>query len=265
MFALRYLSVLGNLIGVPAMIALAGRLSGRFDVALLAGLMWACHPFEIWHSQEFRNYAYWGGTSVAALWLGLRLLDRPRQADWHLYTAVAGLAALTIYTEWFTTLALAAVALLQRWRDWRFLRRLFALQLGMAILLVAGLVLIQVRQGFIDYYPGLVQAFSVSDYVTRFVPYLSLGSTIPLDNASVGIGLSVSLLVAAYLVFRDSARMFSVVMLITVAPLLLLGIVSQRYNLFHPRYVLSAVPGFILVLALGSSGRRVSFHAAPQD
>ena len=138
LFALRYLSVLGNILGVPAMVALAWRLCGRLEVALLAGLMWALHPFEIWHSQEFRNYAYWGGASATALWLGLRLIDKARQADWYLYAAAAGFAVLAIYTEWFTTFALMVFALWQRWRDWRFLRRLFAIQLGMAILLVAG-------------------------------------------------------------------------------------------------------------------------------
>lgn len=251
-FALRYLSVLGNLFGAPAMFALAWRLCGRLEVALLAGLMWALHPFAIWHSQEFRNYAYWGGASAVAMWLGLRLVDKPRQADWHLYAMVAGFAALTIYTEWFTTLALAAFALIQRWGSWRFLRRLFALQSGMAILLVAGLVLIQVRQGFIEYYPGLVQAFSVSDYIVRFVPHLGLGSTMPFDDSAVGMGLSLVMLFAGYLVYRKSRRAFSFAVLMAVVPLLLLGLVSQRYNLFHPRYVLSAVPGFILLLAVGS-------------
>lgn len=252
-FALRYLSVLGNLLGAPALVALAWRLCGRREVALLAGLMWAMHPFEIWHSQEFRNYAYWGGASAVSMWLGLRLIDKPRQADWCLYTVAAGFAVLTIYTEWFTTLTLAVFALLHRWRNWRFLRRLFALQLGMAILLVAGLVLIQVRQGFIEYYPGLVQAFSVSDYIVRFVPHLSFGSTIPFADSSFGIGLFLVILFAAYLAHRESRRAFSFAVLMAVVPLLLLGIVSQRYNLFHPRYVLSAVPGFILLLAIGSS------------
>ncbi len=252
-FALRYLSALGNILGAPAMIALAWRLCGRLDLALLAGLMWAAHPFEIWHSQEFRNYAYWGGISAVALWLGLRLIDKARQADWYLYAAVAGFAVLTIYTEWFSTVALAVFAMLHRWRDWRFLRRLFVIQLGMAAMLIAGLLLIQVRQGFMSSYPGLVQSFDAADYIVRFVPYLASGSTIPLDLTGVGFGLSLALVIAAYLVYRQSRRAFSFAVLTAAVPLLLLGLVSQRYNLFHPRYVLSATPGFILLLAIGSS------------
>jgi len=252
-FALRYLSALGNILGAPAMIALAWRLCGRLDLALLAGLMWAAHPYEIWHSQEFRNYGYWGGLSAVALWLGLRLVDKARQADWYLYAAVAGVAVLTIYTEWFSTIALAAFAMLYRWRDWRFLRRLFVIQLGMAAMLIAGLLLIQVRQGFMSAYPGLVQSFDAADYILRFVPYLATGSTIPLDMAGVGFGLSLALVFAAYLVRRQSGRAFSFAVLTAAIPLLLLGLVSQRYNLFHPRYALSAAPGFILLLAIGSS------------
>ena len=61
-FSLRYLSVLGNVIGITAIFALGWRLSHKRSVGLLAALMWALHPFEIWHSQEFRNYGYWAGT-----------------------------------------------------------------------------------------------------------------------------------------------------------------------------------------------------------
>ena len=43
-FALRYLSVLGNSIGIAAMFALGWRLSQSRSCALLAALMWALHP-----------------------------------------------------------------------------------------------------------------------------------------------------------------------------------------------------------------------------
>ncbi|MCY3780431.1 MAG: glycosyltransferase family 39 protein, partial [Chloroflexi bacterium] len=252
LFALRYLSVLGNSIGIAAIFALAWRLSRTTSCALLAALLWALHPFEIWHSQEFRNYGYWGGLSATSLWLGLRLVDRPQKADWRLYTLIGGFAALSIYTESFSTVALACFALVMRWRDWDFLRRLLVIQFIMAALLITGLLLIQVQHGFLGYYPGLVQTFSVIDYIHRFVPVLSLGSTIPFDQSMVGVGLSLVCLLLAVVLYRRSPRQFRFVILAGMGPLVLLGVVSQRYNLFHPRYVLSAVPAFILVYVLGS-------------
>ncbi len=255
-FALRYLSVLGNSIGIAGAFALGWRLSGKRSCGMLAALVWAIHPYEIWHSQEFRNYGYWGGLSIVSLWLGLRLVDRPRRADWLLYALVGGCAALTIYTESFTTIALAIFAIVTRWRHWGFLWRLLALQCGMAVLLIAGLLLLQVQQGFIDSYPGLVQPFALADYVTRFVPALALGSTLPIDQSTVGVGLSIVFALLAALVHKRSVRQFRFVTLAGLLPLLLLGVVSQRYNLFHPRYALSAAPAFILLLALGG------YHAA---
>ncbi|MDE2748306.1 MAG: glycosyltransferase family 39 protein [Chloroflexota bacterium] len=251
-FALRCLSVFGNMIGLPAIFALGWRLSRRRRVGLLAALMWALHPFEIWHSQEFRNYGYWAGMSVATLWLGLRLIDRRRQSDWLLYTAAAAFTTLTIYTEPFTTLALACFAVIE-WRDdRRSLRRLLLLQAAIGLLLIAGFMLVQVLPGFAGSYPGLVQAFAWSDYVTRFAPALVFGATIPLDPAPVGIALSLIAALAGAAVWRASPRQFRFIALAALLPLLLLGLVSSRYNLFHPRYVLSAAPALMLLLVVGS-------------
>ena len=253
-FSLRMLSVLGNLLGVAAIYALGTRLSGAWSIGLLAALMFALHPFEIWHSQEFRNYGYWGGMSATTLWLGLRLIDRNRALDWILYAAAACFTTLTIYTEPFSLIALACFAIIERPRDRRFLRRLLLLQAGIGSLLVLGFALIQVLPGFATSYPGLVQAFSLTDYFTRFVPVLVLGTTIPFDMSAVGIAISLVLAVAGVLLFRSCRRQFRFVALAALMPLLLLGLVSSHYNLFHPRYVLSAAPAFILALVLGGFG-----------
>ena len=186
-FALRLLSALGNLLGVAAMYALGARLSGVKSIGLVAALMFALHPFEIWHSQEFRNYGYWAGMSATTLWLGLRLIERDRQIGLvPLCRLAACFTTLTIYTEPFSLIALACFAIIERRGDRRFLRRLLLLQAGIGSLLVAGFALIQVLPGFATSYPGLVQAFSLTDYLTRFVPALVLGTTIPFDMSAVG-------------------------------------------------------------------------------
>ena len=260
-FALRYLPVLGNIIGIPAIFALGWRLSRRRAIGLLAALMWAVHPFEIWHSQEFRNYAYWAGLSVTSLWLGLRLIDRSRHQDWYLYAGFGALAGLTIYTDPFIALALTCFAFIARRGDWLFLRRLVVIQLAIVTLLLGGFILLQVRPGFIERYPGEVEAFSAPDYVTRFIPVLTLGNTIPLQLSSVGIALTLALIASAVLTYRKSTRQLQFLLLLAGLPLLLLGLVTWRFNVFHPRYVLGAAPGFYFVARTGQLLRNRLFAA----
>ncbi|MCY4146699.1 MAG: glycosyltransferase family 39 protein [Chloroflexi bacterium] len=251
-FALRYLAALGNIIGVMGIWALGWRLTGERRIGLVAALLWALHPYEIWHSQEFRNYAWWAGLSVTSLWLGARLVERDTRANWLAYGLVGGFCALAIYTEPFTTLALAGYALLHRRGDRRFLMRLLALQALFAALLVGGFALLQVRSGYAQTYPGLQPAFSLPDYVTVFAPTLTLGSSIPLDQAALGVAISLWLAVAAAIAHRCRRSAFQLLALAAVLPLLGLGLASQFWDLFHPRYVLSVAPALLLLLVVGS-------------
>lgn len=251
-FALRYLAALGNIIGAAGIWALGWRLTGERRIGFLAALLWALHPYGIWHSQEFRNYAWWAGLSVTSLWLGARLVERDTRADWLAYALVGGFCALAIYTEPFTTLAVTGYALLQRRQDRRFLRRLLSLQALFAALLVGGFALLQVRSGYAATYPGLQPAFSLSEYVTVFVPTLTLGSSIPLNQAALGVAISLWLAAAAALALHYRRGAFQLLALAAVLPLLGLGLASQFWDLFHPRYVLSVAPAILLLLVTGS-------------
>src|SRR4051812_7206922 len=102
--AMRILPALIGLLGIPAIYAV-GKLLGSKQIGLVAALIFALHPFEIWHAQDARNYAIWAGMSLVALWLGLRTLDKQRERDWMLYTIAASLAANIFYTELLTVAA----------------------------------------------------------------------------------------------------------------------------------------------------------------
>ncbi|MXV93472.1 MAG: hypothetical protein F4Z94_08665 [Chloroflexi bacterium] len=253
-FALRCLAALGNIIGAAGIWALGWRLTGERRIGLVAALLWALHPYEIWHSQEFRNYAWWAGLSVTALWLGARLVERDTRADWLAYALVGGTCALAIYTEPFSALAITGYAILQRRADRRFLMRLLSLQALFAALLVSGFWLLQVRSGYAGTYPGLQPAFSLPDYVVVFAPTLTLGSSIPLDQTALGLAISLWLLVAAAIIYGYRRKAFHLLALAVALPLLGLGLASQFWDLFHPRYVLSVAPALLLLLVIGSFG-----------
>ena len=258
-FALRFLPLLGNIIGAAAMFALGWRLSRRSAVGLLAALMWALHPFEIWHSQDFRNYAVWAGLSATALWLGLRLLDAPRRRlNWSLYALAASFSAFMFYTELLMMLALAVVA----WRRLHrhFLPRFLALQGLIAAALLVAFLTFQgpVLTGAAPY-PGNLQPFAAADYLTRFIPALALGESIPSDFSFVWLPLSLAAAFLAAVIAVKSPRQISFIAVGAGLPLLLLGLAALRVNIFHPRYALATVPAFILLFALGVfhlAGRR---------
>lgn len=251
-FALRYLAVLGNVIGIPVMFALGLRLSHGRRAGFVAALLWALHPFEIWHSQDFRNYAIWAGLSVAAFWLGLRLLHRRRSIDWLLYAVMALCAALIFYAEALVTLALSSIVIQLCRSDRRFLRRFLALQGLVVGVSLAFFFVASAGEIVSGRYAGNLQSFAAGDYLSRFMPSLMLGETIPALLPELGLPLTAMAVIALAILLRAAPTQFQVVMTLIALPLSLLGFISLFRDVFHPRYVLATVPGFILLAALAS-------------
>ena len=250
--ALRMLGVLANTVGIPAVFALALRLSGRSIVGLSAALIWAMHPYEIWHSQDFRNYPIWAGMSVSSLWLGLRLIDHPKPRNWLLYGLAAGVTAFIFYTELFTMLAFAAFTVVSKRTNHAFVRRVIALQAVITTFVLLAFLLLQSERIFSGAYPGNVQGFHAPDYLTRLIPTLVGGGTIPANLSAAWLVICIGLAGLAVIVGLGSRRQLLLVATVALLPLFLIGLASQRLSLFHPRYVLAAVPAIVLLISLGS-------------
>lgn len=251
-FSLRLLPALLNMIGAPALYALGLRLSGKWTGGIAAALLWSIHPYEIWHSQDFRSYAIWAGLSATSLCLGLRLIDRPRPANWLLHALFAIGSALVFYTEVFVSIALVVVAVCWKKRDRRFLMRFLFLQSVVALTALAAILLLQGKLLTSGAYPGNLETLYVPDYLLRFVPALTLGETLPSSLFWLWVVLTPLMLFFAYLVARASRREIQFIAAVILVPMLLLGIVSSRVNIFHPRYVMATAPAFVLLVSLGS-------------
>lgn len=255
-FALRFLSVLGNTIGIPAMFALACVLSRRRDAGLIAALIWALHPYEIWHSQDYRNYAVWAGLSAVSLWLGLRLIGRRAPIDWLLYVLAAFCAGLIFYSEIFNVMALSCAMAVLAWRQRQFLLRFLTVQLAVGLAAIVAFAVIQARSDFFGAYGGNLEPFSAADYLTRFIPTLTFGEYFSARLAAFWPLVTLLYTAGALTLWRKSRRRFATLMVLIWLPLLLVGAVSLSRDVFNPRYVLNAVPALILLLTLAV------FHAA---
>lgn len=251
-FALRMLGVLGNLIGIAVMYALTKRITQNTFLGLVAGLMWATHPFEIWHSQDFRNYALWATLSVMTIWLGLRLITLRRRVDWVLYIFFAIISVFTFYTELLMLGALGLYVLITQRRRPKFLISFLSTQASIIGAVLVGFFILQGSLLTSGGYGGNVEPFSAPDYLTRFLPTLVWGETIPAAFVSIWIILLVICVIFCGVIFLYQRKLILLFFLLSIIPLLLLGMASLRISIFHPRYVMAVVPAFLLLLIVGS-------------
>lgn len=248
-YVARFLPALFSILGIPALYALGRRLRGE-KLGLLAALFWAVNPFQIYHAQDARNYALWAVLSLLAVWLALRALDRGKRIDWVLYVIVAASAGYIYYLELFVVAALNLYVLFKHWRNRPLLIRWFAAEVVIGLLLAPWYLQPRLLTG--SDYGGTSGSFDPSQWFTRFIPTLSFGDNAAMlgepFNALV-ILLLVALVVSLALWWRRSRSQAFLLGMWGTLPLLLLGIVSTRLNVFEPRYVLASAPVYVLLLA----------------
>jgi hypothetical protein len=246
-FAMRYLPLLGNLIGAAAVAALARTLFRSSGAAYVAAFLWAINPFLIWHAQDVRNYALWAGFSPLAMWFFLRAANRNRPRDWWLYVLVETLALYTFFLEAFL-LTVQGVYLLAQRRTRPVLRRAVLAWIVLGLLLIPWLVQIWFLSG--SGYEGTTEQSDPVRLVSWFLPTLLTGDELdfPWD---VVVYLACGCLFA--LVFLDGVRSRdrSILWLLVwlTLPALFLLAVATPMNVFHPRYLIAITPALLLVLA----------------
>lgn len=254
-YQVRFLPALLSVIGIPALYVLGKRIGGR-RLGLLAALLWTINPYQIWHAQDARNYAIWAALSPVSLWLALRALKRRRFVDWGLYVILACVTLYFYYLELFIVFALNVYVFLACRRDRVLLWRWVTSQLVIGIVLAPWYLQERLLLG--SGYGGTTTPFDPVRMVTYFIPSLLFGENFAnqlagLDGLlfwSVVIVLVGMLVVGWVFVWREDRRKTLLLGLVGTVPLLFLGIVSLRLNVFTPRYVLAVSPVYILLVAI---------------
>jgi uncharacterized membrane protein len=66
-FVTRYFALFFGMLGVPLLYRLAREMFRSNIIALVAAALMAINPYQIWHSQDVRNYTMWPTLSLLAL------------------------------------------------------------------------------------------------------------------------------------------------------------------------------------------------------
>ncbi|MCO6453625.1 MAG: glycosyltransferase family 39 protein [Caldilineales bacterium] len=275
-WALAFLSLWFGM-GSVALVAHLGLRTYGAWVGLLAAALAAINPFALWYAQEVRMYTLGGFLLLAALIVTWRILVQPDHANWRSYAVYALLAALSLWTLYFSAFALIALNLFALpWLWLRARRSLWPWLLAQlaAIVLFLPWLPIALRQALDPPVPPwretiatldlLVQAGRESTTALAFGQSLNPSAWWPLGFVIVGVALCAFGLRDR---LGERVRWGTLLLWLSIAgPLVLILVISQALSpLWHVRYLNLYAGAYPVLLAAGllfaAGGRALRFDS----
>ncbi len=264
----RFFSVFFGVLCVPLVYRVAREMASAKAVALGAAFLVAVNPYQIWHSQDVRNYTMWPAFSllalvffwkwyrVAAMPFAARPLESPRVSAQNalplLWFVLAELAALyTHYYEAFVLLALNVFVFATLWRDLKKLLPWLGAQVVLAILYLPYPLVLSNRVSAYGEGSGR-QGVALWDIARETFSAFVLSDTLD-ENLRAWLWVPFALLAFAGLIFwwtRDWKRGLFFVFYVAVPTLCVFGLNTIR-PLYLERYLNGIAPACYLLIAFG--------------
>ncbi len=272
-YALRYTSALISLLAIGLIWQVARRLlpgNGQLTLAntpLLAALLLALNPYQLWYSQEGKMYSLVVVLTLTSTWAWLEAMRTGRRWRWLVYLAVTSISIYThllsalilpVHLLWFALahplhrrrwkgylLALSGFVLPYLpliWWQWHYLTTL-DYQTGYAFTPFADVV----RVLLLDHAGAALAQHTI--YWIVPVVFLVLGGL--LVGASEGESAAETEFLTKTRFLVAPALRVGMLAVWLLGPVLLLYAVSTIKPLFVDRYLIWIGPAFVLLLALG--------------
>ncbi len=261
-FSTRALSAFIGVLVVPLIWVFAHQLDRRRPgIAWLAALLAAASPLLIYYSQETRMYELAAVLTLVFMYLALRVLS---DLSFHRPVWVSGAAyfcstALALYTHYYAFFALAAAnifAIVYLRKQTRTFARWLAIQIALVVAYVPWVV---VQSSFL----GGKASTRFDEWGWRGVELvfgktlLAFGAGLTLEAPAAQIAALSFVLVAfmgiAVILLRRDAKLVFAPLFFGI-PLFIAWLVNPILPFFYERYVLLALPGLYLLVAIGLEG-----------
>jgi 4-amino-4-deoxy-L-arabinose transferase-like glycosyltransferase len=253
-FSARYVSAFFGVLAIPLLYQLGRTLMPASRVgkmaALLAALLLAINPYQIWHSQDVRNYTLWPALSLASLCFMLRALRENRRSYWLGYVAMT---LLSLYTHYYDVLVLifenAFVFLCYR-RDRLLIKRWLIAQAILLVLYLPWPLFASSRPfSYEDVTPNVPGILGI---VERSLSVFTVGETVPQILATILLPVWLLLLMLGLgSALRQGRQTFAFLLLYLAVPTLCMFLLTQWRPLFRERYLNVIAPACYLTFALG--------------
>ena len=250
-FAIRFLSVILNVLTLPLLFRWAKRLFTE-RTAFIACWLFAFSPFSLWFGQEAKMYALHMMVATAS---SLVLTEAFLRGGWWRWTLYAFLASMVLYSHFFGAFLVAGQLGMAFLLGWRRRRRLLAYVVTMSLLGLAHLPLVRVGWQILRYYKprdlwrGFVPLGTmVQDAIGNYFYRLSVPS-VPWSLFLLPAGLA---LVGAVTILRPCPKKERwVVVIQALAPVLIFYPISFRAPVYAAKYLSAVVPALFILVAWG--------------
>ncbi len=254
-FPTRFFSLFFGVLCVPLIYRLAREIFSWRAAALVAAFLMAINPYQIWHSQDVRNYTLWPALSLLALiffwkWYAPRTVGR--NALPLLWFVLAELAALYAhYYEAFILLALNVFVFATLWRERKKLAQWIGAQIVLAVLYLPYPLLLSNRVSAYGEGSGR-QGVALWDVARETFSAFVLSDTLD-ENMRAWLWIPFALVALASLIYlwtRDWKRGLFF-LLYAGAPTLAVFALNTIRPLYLERYLNGIAPAYYLLLAFG--------------
>lgn len=234
------------------------------QVARVAALLVAINPYQIWHSQDVRNYTLWPALSLLALlffwrWYktggGSSATPRSRTVGETValfFFVIAELAALYAhYYEAFLLLALNLFVLATLWRDRPKIVRWLGAQLVLALVYLPYPLVLSNRVSSYGEGSGR-QGVALWDVARETFSAFVLGDTLDENlRAWLWIPLAIGALAGLVYLFRSGGKRGLFFLLYAGVPTLAVFALNTIRPLYLERYLNGIAPAYYILLAFG--------------
>ncbi len=255
-FALRYLSLLWGILGVPLLYQLGRRLVNR-EVGLWAALLMTFSPYLAWYAQEIRMYTWVPFLVLLALYALDRAAVRPR---WYWWVTVLVATSLAFYSHILAALLIPVEVLFFLLHPGRHRRAWLGGLIVLILLTLPYLPLVhwQLRMVFAERqtgYPPHTLFEMTSILASGWTTGMAAARPFWLDwiGLSLVSALGVLGLLALFLKRGEGRGWRRALTLLAwlVLPLVAIWWVSLRGPIFTDRYLIWTAPAFYLAVAVG--------------
>lgn len=274
-FALRFLSVIAGVL----VVALTFRIAREWfdqDVAVIAAVLSALNPFQVYYAQETRMYIWVTLFACLSVWAMIVMLKParefsppplPRQMRTRILALIGYIVATVaaLYTNYYAfTLVLfqnlAFVAYLiwaRRERRPRLTHTIILWIAAQAVIALAYVPWLLFARSSIAAWPGISEPMALWDMAWRIVSAYVTGADTLLNWQTLLVLTYLIFFVGGLLpsrdLFRISAWGIVTCALWAIVPLVAMCFVSLSRPAYNPKFLLLATPGFLILVGRGVS------------